>query len=128
MTYLLDVNALVAMLWAPHLHHGRIRSWAQSRPGEFATCVLVELGYIRVINAAYGITIADAKQQLRAFKTSPLIVFLRGAESPASVLPTWVTKHSQTTDGYLCAFAKARGAKLATFDTGIKDANAFLIP
>jgi predicted nucleic acid-binding protein len=44
------------------------------------------------------------------------------------VLPAWVAKHGQTSDGYLCALARNHGAKLATFDTGIKDPASFLIP
>lgn len=128
MTHLLDVNALLAALWVPHQHHARFRSWAQTQPGEFATCALSELGYLRVMNAIYGVSVADAKQQLRTFKVSPSVEFWHEAESPVAVLPVWVTKHSQTSDGYLCALARERGAKLATFDAGIKDPDAFLIP
>lgn len=128
MTHLLDVNALLAALWAPHQHHARFRTWAQTRPGDFAACALTELGYIRVLNAVYGVTVTTAKQQLRSLKSSPSVIFWREAESPVDVLPTWVTKHNQTSDGYLCALAKRHGAKLATFDTGIKDPAAFLIP
>ncbi|OHE81317.1 MAG: hypothetical protein A3G75_08350 [Verrucomicrobia bacterium RIFCSPLOWO2_12_FULL_64_8] len=128
MTYLLDVNALLAALWAPHQQHARFRAWARTLPGELAVCPLAELGFLRVMNAVYGVPIADGRQQLRAFKAAPTIVFWTDAESPAAVLPTWVTKHGQTTDGYLCAVAKAHDAKLATFDKGIKDPAAFLIP
>lgn len=128
MTHLLDVNALLAALWSPHQHHARFRTWAQARPGEFAICSLTELGYLRVMNAVYGASIASAKQQLRTLKASPSIVYWRDAESPVDLLPAWVTKHSQTSDGYLCALSRKHGAKLATFDTGIKDPAAFLIP
>ena len=128
MTHLLDVNALLAALWVPHQHHARFRTWAQTHPGEFATCALTELGYIRVMNAVYGVTVSAAKQQLRALKTSPSITFWSDTESPVDVLPTWVAKHGQTSDGYLCAMARKHGAKLATFDTGIKDPASFLIP
>ena len=128
MTHLLDVNALVAALWAAHQHHARFRAWAQHLSGELATCALTELGYLRVIHAVYGVLIADAKQQLRVFKAAPRVIYWREAESPVGVLPAWVAAHGQTTDGYLCALAKANNAKLATFDTGIKDPAAFLIP
>ena len=80
------------------------------------------------MHAVYGVPVADAKQQLRTFKAAPTVTYWREAESPVAVLPAWVVKHSQTTDGYLCALARAHGAKLATFDTGIKDSAAFLIP
>ena len=110
------------------LFRSRFRTWAQTRPGDFAACALTELGYIRVLNAVYGVTVTTAKQQLRSLKSSPSVIFWREAESPVDVLPTWVTKHNQTSDGYLCALAKRHGAKLATFDTGIKDPAAFLIP
>lgn len=128
MTYLLDVNALLAALWASHQHHPRFRAWSQTRPGEFATCALTELGYLRVINAVYGVPVVDAKQHLLAFKASPGVLFWSDTVSPALTLPTWVSKHSQTTDGYLCALAQSHGAKLATFDAGIKSVSAFLVP
>jgi toxin-antitoxin system PIN domain toxin len=128
MTHLLDVNALIAALWVPHQHHARFRTWAQTSPGDFATCALTELGYLRVMNTCYGTTIASAKQQLRALRASPSVIFWRDADSPVDLLPSWVTKHSQTSDGYLCALAKNHGAKLATFDTRIKDSAALLIP
>ena len=128
MTLLLDVNALLAALWAAHQHHARFRAWAQSEPGELATCALTELGYLRVMHAVYGVPVVGAKQQLRTFKAAPKVIYWHAAESPVVVLPAWVIAHGQTTDGYLCALAKAHGAKLATFDTGIKDPAAFLVP
>ncbi len=81
-----------------------------------------------MLNAVYGVSVGDARQQLRTFKASPSVEFWREAETPVAVLPAWVTKHSQTSDGYLCALARERGAQLATFDAGIRDPNAFLIP
>lgn len=128
MTHLLDVNALIAALWVPHQHHARFRTWAQTSPGEFALCALAELGYLRVMNVLYGVSIPAAKQQLRTLKASPSVIYWRDAESPVDLLPAWVTKYGQTSDGYLCALARGHGAKLATFDTGIKDPVAFLIP
>jgi toxin-antitoxin system PIN domain toxin len=128
MTYLLDVNALIAALWVSHQHHVRFRTWAQTRPGNFATCALTELGYLRVLNVVYGVSIPTAKQQVRVLKASPTITYWPDAPSPADLLPAWVAKHGQTSDGYLCALARKQGAKLATFDTGIKDPAAFLIP
>jgi hypothetical protein len=40
----------------------------------------------------------------------------------AEALPDWVTKSSQTTDGHLSALAASQSARLATFDSGIPDA------
>ena len=128
MTHLLDVNALIAALWVPHQHHARFRIWAQTRPGDFATCALTELGYLRVINAVYGVSISAAKQQLRALHTSPSVTFSSDTESPVALLPALVANHDDTTDGYLCALARKEGAKLATFDTAISDPAAYLVP
>ena len=87
MTSLLDVNALLAALWAAHQHHARLRAWTQTHPDELTTCALTELGYLRVMHAVYGVPVADAKQQLRTFKAAPTVTYWREAESPVAVPP-----------------------------------------
>jgi toxin-antitoxin system PIN domain toxin len=46
---LLDVNAPVALAWDSHVHHATMRSWfgANAR-GDWATCSVVEAGFVRV--------------------------------------------------------------------------------
>lgn len=60
MTYLLDVNALVALGFAHHEFHDRVAGWVRAqRFPPLATCSITELGFVRVMvqAPAYGFTI-----------------------------------------------------------------------
>jgi predicted nucleic acid-binding protein len=67
MTYLLDVNALVALGLLEHEFHQRVTSWTQvilqSDTSELATCSITELGFVRILSQApqYGLTTQEAR-------------------------------------------------------------------
>jgi predicted nucleic acid-binding protein len=46
-TFLLDVNLLMALLWENHEHHRLARAWL-ARATDFATCPVSHLGFARV--------------------------------------------------------------------------------
>ncbi len=50
MTYLLDVNALLALAHTRHVNHADAKHWLGSLPldADFATCSITELGFVRV--------------------------------------------------------------------------------
>lgn len=124
MKHLLDVNALVAALWSAHVHHHRLHQWLAALPATdtVLTCSLTELGFIRVINAAYGVTVDEAKAALDGFKRKAALEYLATTPSPLEVLPGWARAHKQVTDAYLAGLAAHHGAKLATLDRGIPGA------
>ena len=124
MKYLLDVNALVAALWSAHVHHATVHRWLEALPETDAvlTCGLTEAGFIRVINAAYGVPVADAKAVLAAFRERAKLGYLADTPSPLDALPAWVRSHKQVMDGYLIGLAEHAGARLATLDRGIPGA------
>jgi predicted nucleic acid-binding protein len=130
MTYLLDVNAFVALGFAHHEFHDRLARWlrAQHFP-PLATCSIIELGFVRVLvqAPAYGLTIAQARTLLLRIKRAdtPKFTFIPDNHD-ISHLPTWVKTAKQTTDGHLAKLATANGAVLATLDTRIP--GAYLIP
>jgi predicted nucleic acid-binding protein len=135
MTYLLDVNALLALGYALHVHHDHAEAWiAQLQTGgipSLATCAITELGFVRVASGAvaHSVDVATAKLELAQLKQSAVVSFkFLNDELAADRLPAWVTKSGQTTDGHLVALAGAHGAKLATFDADIADPAAFVIP
>jgi predicted nucleic acid-binding protein len=124
-TYLLDVNALVAWHHAGSPHHARFHAWAAGiGRSNLRTCALTELGFIRVSMQVFGYTRQQAAAELLAMKQG--IGFIEHAPSPK--LPSWVTTAARTSDGYLVQIAAAAGITLATFDAGIKDAAVALIP
>lgn len=131
MKYLLDVNALVAFGHAEHQFYVRVASWvaklAKSEIPTFATSPITELGFVRVMSQAYGVSITQAKDLLRRLKESKEYQFeFIADEHDASKLPRWVTGAKQTTDGHLLELAKSNRCVLATLDQRIP--GAFLIP
>jgi predicted nucleic acid-binding protein len=125
-TYLLDVNSLVAWHHAGSPHHERFHAWVP-RVGRtnLRTCALSELGFLRVSMQVFGYTLRQATAELSAMKKETG-GFIEQAPSPA--LPSWATTASRTSDGYLVQLAASLGMKLATLDAGIKDSTAELIP
>jgi len=133
MTYLLDVNALVALGFLQHEFHERVARWVRTlaaKPSHgLATCSIAELGFVRVLAQAqqYGFTIAHARDLLQRLKTKNSLKFIFIADDQdVSRLPSWVKTAKQTTDGHLVQLAKAKGAILTTLDGRISE--TFLIP
>jgi len=134
MMFLLDVNVLLAMSYADHVHSERVNRWVSQLDTQcgrdstvFATCPITELGFVRVGSgkAAYAESVDAAREDLEDLKSSMGVVFVPG-DLPARHLPEWVRKSEQTTDGYLLALAKAHDGSLATLDRFIP--GAVLIP
>lgn len=127
MTYLLDVNALLAMGVVDHEFHPRISSWMERQPRlQLATCSITEIGFVRLASQipAYGFTVVQAISTLRRIKRAAAkapFLFLAD-DHDASLLPSWVRAPRQTTDGHLVNLAIAHGARLATLDEGIPGA------
>ena len=120
MKFLLDVNALIALKHTRSAHHQICRTWMSKQGFEsMTTCAVVELGFIRISMAAYGVSLADAQKDLAEIKQK-LGGFIE--KSPAPHLPAWSSQFTKTTDAYLLQLAKSAGLELATFDTGIPGA------
>jgi predicted nucleic acid-binding protein len=133
MTYLLDVNALVALGFLQHEFHGRVAAWVRTLAAkgvpELATCSITELGFVRVLAQApqYGFSVAHARNLLLRLKAGKTLKFtFIPDDHGVSHIPAWVTTAKQTTDGHLAQLAKTNGAILATLDGGIP--GAYLIP
>jgi predicted nucleic acid-binding protein len=129
-TYLLDVNALVALGFTHHEFHERVAAWIKSaRFPAMATCSITELGFVRVLAQApsYGFSVTQARTLLIRLKKADILSFtFIPDDHDVSQLPTWVKLPKQTTDGHLSRLAQANGAELATLDERIP--GAYLIP
>ena len=130
MTYLLDVNALVALGFLHHEFHNRVAVWLQRQKfAPLATCSITELGFVRVLSQApaYGLTVAQARSALLRLKKADRLRFtFISDDHDISHLPAWVKTPKQTTDGHLVQLASDYGAGLATLDQKIT--GAYLIP
>ena len=128
MTYLLDVNALIALGITYHAEHARVARWVRGLDGgRLASCSITEIGFVRITCGGAGLLqdAAIARQLLHRLKVAAGITLLADANGAAD-LPAWVLRPAQVTDGHLLALAAKHGARLATLDTGIR--GAFLIP
>jgi predicted nucleic acid-binding protein len=130
MTYLLDVNGLLALGFQNHEFHRRVALWVRTeQPAHLATCSITELGFVRVLaqTPGYDLTIGQACTLLLRLKesVSPQFTFINDSHD-VSHLPSWVKTPRQIADGHLAQLAKANGAILATLDRKIP--GAFLIP
>ena len=126
MRALLDVNVLIALLDAAHLHHRAATDWlaANARVG-WASCPLTQNGCLRILSLpAYpnrqpaavvaqrlGQAVADASH---AFWPDSFSLLEDGRLRWDRVLGS-----RQVTDAYLLALAAANGGRLVTFDRGI---------
>jgi toxin-antitoxin system PIN domain toxin len=128
MTWLLDVNALVALGFSQHEHHDRVSDWVAGLPEKdrLATCAITELGFIRILNQVpqYRVPVGDARELVSRLRKNRKrrFVFISD-DHGAAELPAWVKTGRQTTDGHLLELAKAHGAELATLDEGIPGAS-----
>ena len=79
MSWLLDVNALVALAHQGHADHSRVIRWFASLIGSDArlfTCSITEVGFVRVsIQAGFENTAADAVETLQNLKASSRLPF-----------------------------------------------------
>jgi predicted nucleic acid-binding protein len=133
MTYLLDVNSLLALGVLHHEFHKRVAAWI-ARLGkkgipDLATCSITELGFVRVLSQAqqYRFSVVQARELLLLLKASESIScsFIPDGHD-ISHLPKWVKSPKQTTDWHLVELARANGAQLATLDGKIP--GCFFIP
>ena len=69
---LLDVNALIALLWEEHPFHGRCAEWfARSAKNGWATCPITESGCVRVLcTPAFTANPPSVQAAIRMIKTA----------------------------------------------------------
>ena len=126
MRALLDINVLIALLDADHIHHGRARDWLSAHiAAGWASCPLTQNGYLRIVSQpAYP----------KPLPPSAAIALLREAcatrhpavwPDDASILDesridaSRIHGPRQLTDVYLLALAQAHGGRFVTFDAGV---------
>jgi toxin-antitoxin system PIN domain toxin len=124
---LLDVNVLVALFFADHVHHDLAHDWFEDhRRDGWATCPVTENGFVRVacrqtssdgpLRPSAAIKLLTRFCTDSAHHTWTDDVSLTDASLFA---PQFIRGHGQITDVYLLGLAKRNGGYLATFDRSI---------
>lgn len=124
MTFLLDVNVLIALIDPGHVAHDDAHSWFQAEgQAGWSTCPLTENGVIRIVgnpkypnspgSPATVAAIVAKLRQLPGHSFWPDELSLVGCQE---VDTTKILTSAQVTDTYLLALAKSRSGRLASFD------------
>ena len=122
---LLDVNVLIALFDATHVHHEAAHDWfADNRADGWATCAITENGFVRVLsNPKSGVTERTPAilESLKAFCGSGHHLYWSDHVSLRDALfdLSAARGHRQLTDIYLLGLATKMGGLLATFDRTI---------
>jgi len=125
--HLLDVNVLLALSWPGHANHSRAQRWfARNAAKGWATCPMVEAGFVRILsNPAFSPRAVSPKEAIHALAinvTHPAHQFwpddISLADGVAN-LQNRIVGHQQINDAYLVGLAIHHRGKLATMDRAI---------
>ena len=116
-TYLLDANAVIALVIAEHEHHGRVAVWSRS-VDTIALCPVTEGALVRYL-IRVGESPATTLQLLVALRESTEVDFWPDSISYVDTALEHITGHRQVTDAYLASLAASHGSRLATFDDAL---------
>lgn len=124
---MLDVNALIALLWEEHPFHKVCADWFKSaHQSGWATCPFTEAGFVRVLSGpaftARPPTVEFAIEMLKTATESGTHHQFWADDLPISVLANrWKGPlgHKQVTDAYLLSLAEHHSGTLITFDQRI---------
>jgi hypothetical protein len=126
MRALLDVNVLIALLDASHLHHPPATNWLAAHLDRgWASCPLTQNGCIRILsNPAYpnAIPAAQVAERLAEAAQHPAHAFWPDAISllqPDRLAWDRLLSGRQVTDAYLLALAVDQDGRLVTLDRGV---------
>lgn len=116
MKYLLDINVLLAAIWANHPQFPAADAWLKGK--SIVVCPLAELGFLRISSnkKAIAAPMKDARKALEKFLSETKATRIAD-DLPA--LASYPATSDQVTDHYLAALADRHGYKLGTLDMEI---------
>jgi len=126
MRALLDVNVLIALLDAGHVHHVAANTWLEANIEQgWASCPITQNGCLRIMSAdAYSRTqpVAVVAQRLREATATEFHEFwpdeLSVLDPARFEQDRWLASR-QITDAYLLGLAVQRAGTFVTLDRGV---------
>jgi toxin-antitoxin system PIN domain toxin len=124
LTFLLDVNVLIALIDPAHVGHDDAHRWfAAIGHDDWATCPMTENGVIRIVGhtkypnpPGSPAIVADIVRRVRALPGHHFWADDISLVDEGIVDATRLLTSAQVTDSYLLALATRHGGQLATFD------------
>lgn len=123
---LLDVNVVIASVFADHVMHGAARSFVEGL-GRFRTSPMTQGGFLRFATRPWKnerkdeqpprLTMAEAQAKLREFIAADGHVFLPDDVSFTELGLRSMQGHRQWTDAYLLHLARKHGLALASLES-----------
>jgi predicted nucleic acid-binding protein len=116
-SYLLDVNALIAGVYEDHEHHAVMRAWLNANKGQsLRVAPLAMTGCLRVLMSVSGERKSNRLvKAIGAFKKHYEMETVSD-NIELEQLGKWIEGPKQVTDAHLLAIAGKHGLKLVTFD------------
>jgi toxin-antitoxin system PIN domain toxin len=121
---LLDVNLLLAAIWANHPQHAKAFAWLSGK--SVMLCPLSELSFLRISTnkKAINAPMEKARDLLNQFARDRKAVRI-AADLPA--LDSHPGRSEEVTDHYLADLATLHGARLATLDQNLTHSSVDVI-
>ena len=128
MTYLLDVNLLIALSWPAHEKHARAQAWFGQHASEgWATCPFTQAAFVRILSnpafSADAVAPREATKLLSANVKHPHHKFWADDVAFVDAVEPFTRSlvgHQQVTDAYLLGLAIHKKGALATMDQSIQ--------
>ena len=124
----LDANALIALGWPAHEHHERMHAWCSrhARDG-WATCAITQAAFVRIVSqpafSGRSFALSEVGEVLNrnlAHAAHRLLPLDFSFPDVAALCTGGLVGHRQVTDAWLLTAAARAGARLLTFDTGVR--------
>lgn len=126
MRALLDVNVLIALFDVGHIHYGSARNWWNTNErGGWASCVLTQNGFVRVISKPGYERPVPLRVAIAALTDQASQTDHEFWPDDISITDDKLFDHgyilgpNQITDVYLLALAVKHDGRLVTFDRGL---------
>jgi toxin-antitoxin system PIN domain toxin len=129
-TFLLDVNVLIALIDPGHVAHDAAHDWfAREGKISWASCPMTENGVVRVVGSprypnspGSPAAVAEILHAMLALDGHIFWPDSISLLSSAGIDPARILTSAQVTDSYLLALAKSNGGMLATLDRKLSPA------